>query len=231
MLGAVALAGCAGRGEERVARRDAGVSSTQSPAQARVDRVRQLATAAVHAGCAPSSNRQSVPLAPSGPRTYDYDVVFYTAHPDDESMYAGGTLARLARAHRRVALVVLSHGEGGRLLVPGSRGELVEVRDRPRADVVRVRDAEMARAAQIGHAELSYLNPAEANTDYEFTTSCGDALAHWDRSLPGGVAGIVDKMIRDIRNRRPRPRGATAEATRWSAHLMIGRLRRGAPPG
>jgi LmbE family N-acetylglucosaminyl deacetylase len=37
-----------------------------------------------------------------------------------------------------------------------------------------------------------------------YTTSCADALAHWQRSLPGGVAGMLRRVVSDLRMRRPR---------------------------
>ncbi|MDP9389262.1 MAG: PIG-L family deacetylase [Actinomycetota bacterium] len=46
-------------------------------------------------------------------------VVFLHAHPDDEAIFTGGTMARLAAAGWRVVLVVATGGELG-LPVPGS---------------------------------------------------------------------------------------------------------------
>ena len=40
-------------------------------------------------------------------------VLAVFAHPDDESLLAGGTLAACAAAGRRVAVVSMTHGERG----------------------------------------------------------------------------------------------------------------------
>ncbi len=45
-------------------------------------------------------------------------AVFLHAHPDDEALATGGTMARLADAGHRVVLVVATHGEEGEP-VPG----------------------------------------------------------------------------------------------------------------
>ena len=42
-----------------------------------------------------------------------YCVVSFHAHPDDEALYAGGTLAKAAAAGHRVVLVVATAGESG----------------------------------------------------------------------------------------------------------------------
>jgi LmbE family N-acetylglucosaminyl deacetylase len=51
-------------------------------------------------------------------------VLAVFAHPDDESLLAGGVLAALAAAGRRVAIVSMTRGERG----PGARAGLGEVR-------------------------------------------------------------------------------------------------------
>lgn len=163
------------------------------------------AAAQVTAGCAQLA-RPPVPAASPAPAraTTALDVVMYTAHPDDEAMYAGGTLARLARAGRRVALVVMSHGEGGRLLERAPDGGVVERRDLPAARVVAVRDREIAQAMGLVPAPYAHLYPAEARVDYAWTTSCDEALAQWNQRLPGGVAGALRRLVDDLRARRPR---------------------------
>jgi LmbE family N-acetylglucosaminyl deacetylase len=149
------------------------------------------------------------PLAPGGasegaPPGPPFDVVIYTAHPDDEAMYAGGTMDRLVRAGRRVAFVPMSHGEGGRLLERGPDGGVEERRDYPRAHVVSVRDREIAAAAGRIKVSYSHLYPAEANVDDAWTTSCDETLSRWDASLPDGIAGVLARLVADIRAKRPR---------------------------
>ena len=63
-------------------------------------------------------------------------VLAIFAHPDDESLACGGTLARLADAGVRVVLLCASRGESGSVSDPA----LV-----PDGDLGRVRDARAAR--------------------------------------------------------------------------------------
>ena len=77
------------------------------------------------------------------------------AHPDDESLACGGTLARLADAGARVVLLCASHGEAGScsdpLLVPDGDLGCVRVRE--------LRDA----AAILGVAEVVVLDHADGD--------------------------------------------------------------------
>lgn len=143
--------------------------------------------------------------APAGGDAYAVSV--FTAHPDDEAMYAGGLITALTDRGHRVSLAPMSHGEGGRLLVPMATDgveELVERRDVTWQKVASIRDPEMAEAARRMGAELLYLNDASARADFGWTTSCTESLDHWEKSLPGGLRGVLTKMIADIRDRRPR---------------------------
>jgi len=75
-------------------------------------------------------------------------VLAIFAHPDDESLACGGTIARLADAGARVVLLCASHGERGGLTGP--------VKD----DALGVRRMEELKAAAstLGIAELIMLN-------------------------------------------------------------------------
>lgn len=177
--------------------------SAPSPAASR-DPVADAAAAIARDGCS-----AALPPVPSWDPAADavarpFDVVVYTAHPDDEAMYAGGTMARLVAAGRRVAFVVQSHGEGGRLLERDASGAIVERRDYPREHVVAVRDAEIAEAARAIGVAHAHLNAASANLDYAWTTSCDETLRRWDASVPGGLTGILRRLVDDMRARRPR---------------------------
>ena len=131
-------------------------------------------------------------------------VAVYTAHPDDESMYAGGTLVALGRRGIPVSVVIASHGEGGRLLERAASGDYRENREHARAHVAQVRDREMSEAARRGHFTVAYLYPASANVDYAWTTSAEETRATWDRTLPGGERELLRRLAADIRQRRPR---------------------------
>ena len=73
------------------------------------------------------------------------------AHPDDESLACGGTLARLADAGARVIVVCASHGEAGSVCDPS----LVPAGD----NLGRVRARELVEAAAVlGIAEVTVLD-------------------------------------------------------------------------
>ena len=131
------------------------------------------------------------------------DVVVFTAHPDDESMYAGGTLATLRDRGHSIALVILSHGEGGRLLVPDTEGHVVENRSHSCAEVAGLRDREMQCVARLLRADLHYLFDATSNLDYGFDTEPERTLARWNTSVPGGLAEIERRLRDQVRKRRP----------------------------
>jgi LmbE family N-acetylglucosaminyl deacetylase len=67
------------------------------------------------------------------------NVLAFFAHPDDETMLAGGTLALLAREGAQVHYVCATRGEGGELGEPAlcSRAELGEVREQELVCAVR----------------------------------------------------------------------------------------------
>jgi LmbE family N-acetylglucosaminyl deacetylase len=70
-------------------------------------------------------------------------VLAVFAHPDDESLACGGTLARLSDGGARVALMCASHGERGALTGPARDLELGHVRAeelRRAAELLGVRD-------------------------------------------------------------------------------------------
>jgi LmbE family N-acetylglucosaminyl deacetylase len=187
---------------------------------------RAIAPSALRAACA-SPAPDPPPPTWRASETYATDVVLYAAHPDDESMYAGGTLARLASRGRKVTVVLASHGEGGRLLVHLGDGGFEERRDLPSEEVAKLRDDEAARAAKALGVGLAYLNPATARLDYGFTTSCDDAMAMWERALPGGVDGLFRRVVEDLRKRRPRvvvtlDRRDDPQGSRHGHHRAVG---------
>jgi LmbE family N-acetylglucosaminyl deacetylase len=115
----------------------------------------------------------SAALPPLAGRT----VLGIFAHPDDESLACGGTLARLADAGARVVLICASRGEAGSIsdpaLVPD--GDLGGVRER------ELRDA----AAVLGVTEVIILNHPD-----------GDL--RWDH-----VPELHEELVEAIRRYRP----------------------------
>ena len=89
-------------------------------------------------------------------------VVF--AHPDDESLTCGGTIARLADAGVKVVLLCASRGERGSIsdpsLVPD--GDLAGVRTR------ELRDA----AAILGISNVIVLDHRDGNLRWRAPTDC-----------------------------------------------------------
>src|SRR5262245_59850618 len=123
-----------------------------------------------------------------------HDVVVYVAHPDDESDYVGGTIAALTARGRSVAVVSMSHGEGGRPLERGPDDAVTARRATAPADVAAVRDDEMRAAAAALGVEIAYLHQAIDGADFGRTSSLEDTLARWERDLPGGLEGILGRI-------------------------------------
>jgi N-acetylglucosamine malate deacetylase 2 len=78
------------------------------------------------------------------------DILAFFAHPDDETMLCGGTLALLAQQGARVHLLIATRGEGG------------EMGDPPvcvREELGKVREQELRCAAQaLGAASLTIMD-------------------------------------------------------------------------
>jgi LmbE family N-acetylglucosaminyl deacetylase len=84
-----------------------------------------------------------------------YTLVSFHAHPDDESMLTGGTLARMAAEGHRVVLVVATAGEAG-LTGPCADDEPLGVR----------RARELRRAAEVlGVARVVELGYPDSGSD------------------------------------------------------------------
>jgi LmbE family N-acetylglucosaminyl deacetylase len=72
------------------------------------------------------------------PRLDGKTILAVFAHPDDESLACGGTLARMADAGARVVLMCVSHGERGSLSGPARDDVLGSVRARELRDAAEI---------------------------------------------------------------------------------------------
>ena len=103
------------------------------------------------------------------------------AHPDDESLGTGGTLARYAAEGVETYVVTATRGE---------RGRFVEGEQRPNDDVVgQVREAELRAAAkELGVREVSLLGYPDGGLDRVDPAEAQDAIAaHLRRVRPDVV--------------------------------------------
>jgi LmbE family N-acetylglucosaminyl deacetylase len=79
-------------------------------------------------------------------------VVFFHAHPDDEALLTGGTMARRAAEGHRVVLVTATAGEAGLASAEMSAGDrLGEVRQRELSTSAEILGC--ARVVQLGYAD------------------------------------------------------------------------------
>ncbi|MEQ1831837.1 MAG: PIG-L family deacetylase [Candidatus Eisenbacteria bacterium] len=103
------------------------------------------------------------------------------AHPDDESLGFGGTLARYAAEGVHTSLVVATHGQAGRYrgILPGAEGH-------PGTDeLARIRERELRAAAQVlGVQDLSLLGYRDQQLD---------------RAEPREVIGRIAAHLRRVR--------------------------------
>ncbi|WP_309117512.1 PIG-L family deacetylase [Saccharothrix sp.] len=105
--------------------------------------------------------------------------VFFHAHPDDEALLTGGTMARLAAEGHRVVLVVATAGERG--LAAHEK------------DLGAVRTKEAHRAAKVlGCARVEFLGYADSGLD-------GGAPAGFARADVPEAAGRLAEILHEER--------------------------------
>jgi len=110
-----------------------------------------------------------------------FKLMAVLAHPDDESLGFGGTLAKYAAEEVETHLVTATRGERGRL---GSSGKTAEP-----AEVGRVREAELrAAAAVLGIRDVSILGyPDGAVDQMDAATAIRAIVRHIRRIRPDVV--------------------------------------------
>jgi LmbE family N-acetylglucosaminyl deacetylase len=86
-------------------------------------------------------------------------ILAFHAHPDDEVLLTGGTLARLAAEGHRVVIVVATDGAMGPVTAPDSQPRLAELR--ASADVLGAARVVHLGYADSGHGPLLYADPPD----------------------------------------------------------------------
>ncbi|MEZ5093234.1 PIG-L deacetylase family protein [Nocardioides sp.] len=108
-----------------------------------------------------------------------FTLVSFHAHPDDEALLTGGTLARAAAEGHRVVLVVATAGEAGLAADEGSLGE------RRRAELSEA-------AAALGVARVEVLGYPDSGFDARVGGAC------FARTDPAEVAGrLADLLVEE----------------------------------
>ncbi|MEZ4384522.1 MAG: PIG-L family deacetylase [Nannocystaceae bacterium] len=123
------------------------------------------------------------------------DVLFVAPHPDDETVYFGGTVARAAAAGLRVHVATLTAGEGGLDL----RGDpsTAALADERRAEQARALEA--LGAGGCGQTGLGFADSGKyTDARRSAPMTAAQALAGW------GVAALVDRLAGLLRELRPR---------------------------
>jgi len=153
-------------------------------------------------------------------------AVFLHAHPDDEALATGGTMARLADAGHRVVLVVATHGEEGEP-VPGVLSEGEPLGDR--------RTAEVADAAAIlGAARVEFLGYRDSGMDGDPANGHPDCF--WQADVDEAAFRLADLLadeqvdlavVYDPHGGYGHPDHIQAHrvGTRWAQQAGVGRLR------
>jgi len=139
----------------------------------------------------------SVPALANGGEERDEppgrDVLAIMPHPDDESIYAGGTLAGLQVAGQRVGLVVATDGAGGRQ--GSATAEHGGLAGRRAHELLAAADALGLRGLRyLGWSDFGKYRDAARTSP----VTAGDALRTW------GLDPALEQLVAEIRRERPR---------------------------
>ncbi|MBT8227083.1 MAG: PIG-L family deacetylase [Dactylosporangium sp.] len=125
-------------------------------------------------------------------------VLVAVSHPDDEALYCGGTIRRLADAGHRVAVLMLTSGENGRTLGMCAQDELA---------VLRAGEARAAAAA-LGVERLTILGFPDGG------------LAAQGDELSAAVAGELERLKPSAVFTFP-PNGVNGHLDHVAAHQAV----------
>lgn len=142
--------------------------------------------------------------------TPPYTIVSFHAHPDDEALYTGGTLAKAVAAGHRVVLVVATAGESG-LASPTLLGDL-PLGDRRLGELTAsAREIGCARVVLLGYGDSGFdgtANPGQrpfASADIDeaaemlaqvLTAERADVLTTYDAA--GGYGHADHKQVHRV---------------------------------
>ncbi|MEM1395614.1 MAG: PIG-L family deacetylase, partial [Cyanobacteria bacterium P01_H01_bin.150] len=112
------------------------------------------------------------------------DILVLMPHPDDESIYAGGTIAALTAAGYKMRLTVATDGNGGRGAVNQRMEELYNA-----AQILNIEGVESLGLDDFG----KYRNSART-----IPITAADTLSEW------GLDKILALVVHQIRKHRPR---------------------------
>ena len=118
-------------------------------------------------------------------------LVFFHAHPDDEAIATGGTMARAAAAGHRVVLVVATNGE---------EGEVADGFLREGQDLATVRIAEAESSGQVLGAErVAFLGYRDSGMMGEPTNDHADCFWQADvEEAAATLAAILEAESADV---------------------------------
>lgn len=119
------------------------------------------------------------------------DVLAIFAHPDDETIFVGGTLKALSREGFRIAVLLSTGGDGGRR-TDGSIDETHTVRAGELGQALNVLGVE--RYETLEFADFGKYR----DTHRAEPVTAADALRAW------GLDALLERLVRAIRTARPR---------------------------
>jgi N-acetyl-1-D-myo-inositol-2-amino-2-deoxy-alpha-D-glucopyranoside deacetylase len=140
----------------------------------------------------------AAPGAPGGPRSSaGRSLLLVHAHPDDESIGTGATMAKYAAQGARVTLVTCTLGELGEILLPGL-AHLAADRD-DRLGEYRIGELDAACAA-LGVTDHRFLGGAGRWRDSGMIGTAGndDPRCFWRADLDEAAAALL-AVIEDVR--------------------------------